>query len=152
MDNNIEGKWDFNLDVKNQDEGKRIKLKNKIEYKNNTLEAEEIVMRNLTNTLIFKGKVGEVNGKQDKNNALFFYSDYMIRDNNNKYFRIENLGKRIDEDNNFHMTMKINGDLLNSKYIELIPKNIPDFITEGTGGYEFQYLKLQEAKRVNMRE
>lgn len=146
MDNNIEGKWDFNLDVKNQDEGKRIKLKNKIEYKNNTLEAEEIVMTNLTNTLIFKGKVREVNGKQDKNNALFFYSDYMIRDNNNKYFRIENLEKRIDEDNNFHMTMKINGDLSNSKYIELIPKNIPDFITEGTGGYEVPVLKTTGGK------
>lgn len=143
---NIEGKWDFNLDVKNQDVGKRIKLNNKIEYKNNTLEAKEIVMTNLTNTLMFKGKVEGIDGKEDKDNALFFYSDYMIRDNNNKYFRIENLGKRIDEDNNFDMTIKINGDLSNSKYIELIPKTIPDFISEGSGGYEGPVLKVTGSK------
>lgn len=143
---NIEGKWDFNLDVKNQDVGKRIKLNNKIEYKNNTLEAKEIVMTNLTNTLMFKGKVEGIDGKEDKDNALFFYSDYMIRDNNNKYFRIENLGKRIDEDNNFDMTIKINGDLSNSKYIELMPKTIPDFISEGSGGYEGPVLKVTGSK------
>lgn len=143
---NIEGKWDFNLDVKNQDVGKRIKLNNKIEYKNNTLEAKEIVMTNLTNTLMFKGKVEGIDGKEDKDNALFFYSDYMIRDNNNKYFRIENLGKGIDEDNNFDMTIKINGDLSNSKYIELVPKTIPDFISEGNGGYEGPVLKVTGSK------
>ena len=70
----------------------------------------------------------------------------MIRDNNNKYFRIENLGKRIDEDNNFDMTIKINGDLSNSKYIELIPKTIPDFISEGSGGYEGPVLKVTGSK------
>lgn len=87
------GKWDFKLDAKNQDSGKRIKLNNKIEYKNNSLEAKEIVMTDLTNTLIFEGKA-------HKENDYFFYSDYMIRDNdNNKYFGVKTLKKSTDKEN-----------------------------------------------------
>lgn len=139
------GKWDFKLDAKNQDSGKRIKLNNKIEYKNNRLEAKEIIMTDLTNTLIFEGKAR-------KENDYFFYSDYMIRDNNNKYFEVKTLKKSTDKDNNFHMTIKINGDLSNSEYIELIPKNTLDFISKKNDGIEIPILKSTGSENSEYKE
>lgn len=133
-----EGKWKYTLAMDKNTDGKRIDLGESIKYKGSELVAKELVTSKLTNTLILDGI---------DNNENFMIDQYIVRDNNGKYFGVRPLGSSLYyETGKYESKLEIVGDLSNSEYIELIQIKNEKLIYKAIDGVEHSLLKTTGSK------
>lgn len=131
----LEGKWNFNLEVKKIDGSKRIALDEKLEYNGAKIEVKEIITSKLINTLILQGNY-------NVDNPQFFNNNFMVKDNNDNYFRTGiSKSSKDTQSGDFETEIEIAGDLSNSEYIELMPKDFNSLISENIDGINHELLK-----------
>ncbi|MPQ44555.1 DUF4179 domain-containing protein [Clostridium tarantellae] len=129
---NIKGKWNFNFNL-NKEASKRIKLDKKIHIKDSQLIVDELVISKLSNTLLLKGK-------DNFNDSVINKEQFIVKDNNNKYFRAKLFDGNWQNSGEFHGKLQIKGDLSNSEYIELLTMENQTII-EDINGFKYAILK-----------
>lgn len=138
-------KIDFALKADKMPGGNRIVLKDVLQVGNNTIESAELVTSKLTNTLMLKGKAEIEQGSTDYQEAVFFDTEYVVKDNNGKYFRTEKTG-HLSADGEMFVKLEIKGDLSNSESIQVMPKVNDDTISEMVDGIYLDILQCTGAK------
>ncbi len=132
---------DFALKADKMPGGNRIILKDVLQVEDNFIESAELVTSKLANTLLLKGKTAPVKeGSKDYSETVFFDTEYVVRDNNGKYFRTEKTGNLSYEGDMF-IKLEIKGDLSNSESIQVMPKVNDNTITEHIDGVSLELLQ-----------
>ncbi|MEG2935648.1 MAG: DUF4179 domain-containing protein, partial [Clostridium sp.] len=138
---NKDAEMEFALKADKLPGGNRIVLKDVITIGDNSIESAELVTSKLTNTLLLKGKTAPIEpGSKEHSKAVFFDTEYMVKDNTGKYFRTEKTGSLSYEGDMF-IRLEIKGDLSNSESIQVIPKITDNAIIEEVDGLKLELLQ-----------
>lgn len=138
---NKNAKIDFALKADKLSGGNRIVLKDVIKIGDDIIESAEIVTSKLSNTLLLKGKTASIeSGSKDHSEAVFFDTEYVVKDNNGKYFRTEQTGS-LSYDGDMFIKLEIKGDLSNSESLQVMPKVTDNAIIQQVDGLNLELLQ-----------
>ena len=120
----LKGKWDFAIDGE-KTKGQRIKSDVQVKINNNdTLNIKEVVMTDISTTVIMGGHTDNPSKSEFDNNGSDIQSiNFIVKDDKGNVYAIEDMHNGLNTKTGvLERSFSIKGDLTNAKYIEISEK------------------------------
>lgn len=112
----IEGDWNFKVKGEKK-KGRRVKTDVEVKIPKGFLKAKEVVMTNISTTIILEGHTN------DPNDSSIQSIDFLVKDDKGNYYSVADCENGLFPEKGEHnRVITIKGDLTNSSYIEIEEK------------------------------